>query len=458
MTEPQSANASSAGQPPAGGTLAFMTRALRYRNYRLFFAGQLVSLIGTWLSMVATSWLVYRLAHQEMPRREALVLGLVGFASQIPVFLCSPFAGVWIDRWPRHRILIATQTSSMLQSFALAGLAYSGVIAIWQIVALNLLQGFVNAFDLPARQAFVVEMVEDRRDLSNAIALSSSMVHASRLLGPSLAGVLIYWVGEAVCFFIDGVSYLAVLLALLAMRVRPFRPPQGAGSAWRSFVEGVRYAVRFRPIVALLSMVAVTSLMTMSQATLMPIYAAEVLGGNERTLGLLLAASGLGALIGSLYLASRRTVLGLGRVIALGAIALGLALILLGLVRHLTSALPLLLVAGTSMVVLMASCNTLLQTIVDDDKRGRVMSLFAMAFMGMTPFGSLLAGTLASAIGAPATLAIAGGICAIAGLIFLRNLPWLRALIRPIYVERGVLPELALGLQATSDAARIGEE
>jgi MFS family permease len=435
-------------QDPATSNLRFILRALRYRNYRLFFSGQIVSLTGTWLTTVASSWLVYRLAT-ESGQSVALMLGLVGFAGQIPVFLLTPLAGVWVDRWNRHTILVVTQTLSMIQSFTLAALALAGVIDIPQLIALNLFQGFVTAWDVPARQAFTVEMVEDSDDLSNAIALSSSMVHSARLFGPALAGYLIYAFGEGYCFLIDGISYLAVIGALVAMRVRPVARPISALRALASLREGLHYAFGFRPIRTLILLVAVTSLVATSQSTLMPIFAAQVLGGQERTLGLLLGSAGLGALVGSLYLASRRTVVGLGRVIAIACATLGVGLILFSVSRSLEFSLPLLSVVGFSMVVQMASTNTVLQTIVHDDKRGRVMALYTMAFLGVAPLGSLLAGGVAALVGAPMTLTLAGAVCIVAASVFASRLPSLRPLIRPIYQRKGILPQIAEGIQST---------
>jgi MFS family permease len=427
-----------------------MLRALRYRNYRLYFGGQLISLVGTWLTTVATSWLVYRLANRDMPDRVAFILGVVGFAAQLPVFLVSPAAGVLVDRWNRHRILVVTQTLSMFQSFALAGLTLSGIITIPQIILLNMFQGLVNALDMPARQSLVVELVENREDLSNAIALTSSTVHAARLIGPAVAGALIYQFGEGICFLIDGFSYLAVIVALLVMRLhRPIVETKFA-HPWLAFKEGLAYAFGFRPIRTLLVLVAVISLGSMSQSVLMPIFAAQVLHGQEMTLGLLLGSSGCGALIGSLYLASRRTVVGLGRVIMLACCVLGLGLIGFAASRWLGLSMAVLLAVGGSLVVLLASCNTLLQTIVEDDKRGRVMSLFSTAFMGMAPFGSMLAGLVANAIGAQWTLVIAGGVCLGCGVVFGLKLPAIRTLVRPIYVQKGILPEMAAGMRSTA--------
>jgi MFS family permease len=365
---------------------------------------------------------------------------------------------VWVDRWSRHRILVFTQTCSMLQSFALAALTYYEVITIGQVIALSALQGLINAIDIPTRQALVVELVEHRDDLSNAIALNSSMVHSARLLGPALAGWIIYRSSEAACFFIDGFSYLAVIVALLAMRLKRREHLVTHGRAWHSLMEGFAYAGRFAPIRALLVLVAMTSLFSMSQSVLMPLMADRTFGGQERTLGLLLGATGLGALIGSLYLASRKTVVGLGNVVMAACYLLGGGLVAFAWSRQLAVALPLLAINGFAMVVQMATSNTLLQTIVEDDKRGRVMSLFTMAFMGMTPFGSLLAGTLAMQLGPSLTLTIAGGGCVLAATAFAVKLPAMRRLVRPIYEAKGILPPIAEGMRETATLATTTQE
>jgi MFS family permease len=419
--------------PPAGA--GFMVRALRHRNYRLFFSGQSVSLVGTWMTRIATSWLVYRLTGS------ALLLGLVGFAGQIPSFLLAPFAGVLIDRWDRHRLLVITQILAMLQSAALAVLALTGVINIWHVLALSLFQGLINSFDMPARQAFVVQMVEDRADLSNAIALNSSMVNAARLLGPSIGGVLIAAVGEGWCFFWDAVSYLAVIASLLLMRL-PARPPRTAA---RSKVlpelrEGLAYVAGSPPIRSILLLLALVSLVGMPYTVLMPIFASKILHGGPHTLGFMMAATGVGALLGALFLARRRSVLGLGKVIPAMAALFGAGLVAFSLSRFLGLSLVLLLATGTGFMVTMSASNTVLQTLVEDSKRGRVMSFYTMAIMGMTPFGSLLAGGLASRIGAPRTLLLGGLGCIVAALWFTLLLPKLRERVRPIYMEMGILP------------------
>ncbi len=437
--------ASSAKERSAGG-FAFMLRALSHPNFRLFFAGQSVSLIGTWMTRIATSWLVYRLTGS------ALLLGVVGFAGQIPSFLLAPFAGVLVDRWSRHRLLVWTQVLALLQSLAMAILTLTGVIRMWQVIALSVFQGLINAFDMPARQAFVVEMVERREDLANAIALNSSMVNAARLLGPSLGGVIIAAVGEGWCFMIDAISYLAVIASLIVMRITPRLLKRGAGAnLFQQMREGWNYVVRFAPIRSVLLLLAVVSLVGMPYTVLMPVFAEQVLHGGPNTLGLLMAASGVGALFGAILLAVRKSVLGLGKFIPLMAGTFGAGLIAFSFTRVLWLALLLMIVTGLGFMVQMAASNTVLQTIVDEDKRGRVMSFYTMAFMGTAPFGSLLAGSIAEKIGAPHTLLFGGIGCILGALWFAQSLPALRRDVRPIYVRIGILPEVATGIQQSTE-------
>ncbi len=397
-----------------------MWRALRSRNYRLFFSGQTISLIGTWLTRVATGWLVYRLTD------DALLLGVAGFAGQIPTFLIAPFAGVLIDRWNRHRVLVVTQIFSLVQSALLAFFALTNTIDVAHIIVLNVMQGLINAFDTPARQAFVVEMIEDRADLPNAIALNSSMVNAARLLGPSIAGVLIAATNEGWCFLIDAFSYVAVIASLLAMKV----PARARATRHRRLAdelrEGARYVAHHAPIRSVLMLLALISLMGMPYIVLMPIMAADVLHGGAHTNGFLMSASGVGALAGAFYLARRRSVHGLGRVIAMAAAGFGLGLVLFSRSTTLWLSMPLLVFTGFSMIVQMAASNTVIQTLVDEDKRGRVMAFYTMAFFGMTPLGSLLAGLFARSLGAPDTLLVGGVICMIAAAGFARALPAVR--------------------------------
>ncbi len=413
-----------------------IVRSLRSRNYRLFFAGQSISLIGSWMTRVATSWLVYRLTHS------AFLLGMASFVGQIPLFFLAPLAGVWIDRWDRHKVLVVTQVLSMVQSFILAALALSGIINIWELIALMLLQGCLNSFDMPARQAFVVQMVDRREDLPNAIALNSSMVNAARLVGPAIAGVVIALFGEGYCFLIDGFSFLAVIASLLAMRLERRPPAAEQKNLLEALVEGWRYVLGSVPIRSILLLLALVSLLAMPYTVLMPIFAAQTLHGGAHTMGYLMSCVGLGALAGAIALAGRQSVLGLGRVIFQSSGILGLAMVGFGLSRVLWLSMIFLLASGYGMMRQMAASNTILQTILEEGKRGRVMSFYAMAFAGMAPFGSLLGGSMAAKIGAPNTVMICGALCVICSLLYVRELPRMREFIRPIYVRLGILPEL----------------
>ena len=425
---------------------AFILRALAHKNYRLFFAGQSISLIGTWMTRIATAWLVYRLTGS------ALLLGVVGFAGQIPSFLLAPLAGVLVDRWNRQRLLVITQVLAMFQSLALALLTMTGLIKMWHVIVLSVLQGLINSFDMPARQAFVVEMVEKREDLANAIALNSSMVNAARLLGPSIGGVVIAAVGEGWCFMIDAVSYIAVIASLLAMTItaRVIQPTKDA-NVFQQLREGWSYATHFAPIRNVLLLLALVSLVGMPYTVLMPVFANDVLHGGPNTLGLLMAASGVGALVGALFLAARKTVLGLGKFIPLMAGAFGAGLIAFSFTRVLWLSLALMVVTGLGFMVQMAVSNTVLQTIVDEDKRGRVMSFYTMAFMGTAPFGSLLAGSVADRIGTPHTLLCGGIGCILGALWFATTLSDLRRDVRPIYERIGILPEVATAIQHSTE-------
>jgi MFS family permease len=423
-----------------------MLRALAYRNYRLFFGGQLVSLVGTWITTTATNWLVYRLTGS------AFLLGVIAFASQFPAFLLGPFAGIVVDRHDRHRLLVVTQTLSMLQSFALASLVLSGRITLEWIAILSVAQGLINAFDMPGRQSFLVTMIENRADLGNAIALNSSMVNVARLVGPSVAGILIAAIGEGWCFFIDGLSYIAVIAALLRMRISHSTTATAASrAAMDQFTEGVRYAFGFHPIRSIILLLALVSLVGVPYAVLMPVFATTVFHGGPHTLGILMTSSGCGALLGAMWLAGRRSVVGLGRVIPLASALFGAGLIAFALTRVLSLAIPCLVIAGFGFMVQMAASNTLIQTIVDDEKRGRVMSFYMMAFLGTAPFGSLIAGALSVRIG-PAQTLVVGGLCCIVGALwFASALPAIRAAVRPIYVRLGILPEMAKGLVQASE-------
>jgi MFS family permease len=389
------------------------------------------------MTRIATSWLVYRLTDS------ALLLGVSGFASQVPAFFFAPIAGVLVDRWDRRRTLVVTQVLAMVQSFALAALALSGHINIWWIISLALCQGLINAFDMPARQAFVVEMIDDRADLSNAIALNSSMVNGSRLLGPAVAGVIIAKVGEGYCFLIDGISYIAVIISLLAMHVA-HREPRKSTRAWHELMEGWRYVSESPAIRSILLLLGLVNMVGMPYSVLAPIVAGTVLHGNANTLGLLMGASGVGALVSAISLTLRKSVIGLGRMIPISAGLFGGGLILFGLSKSLPLSMLLMAVTGFGMMQQMAASNTILQTIISDTKRGRVMAFYTLAVVGVTPWGSLMAGSLAERIGAPATLASSGVICVAMSIWFAVRLPLVRNAIRPIYVELGIVKKPVL--------------
>ncbi len=388
--------------------LKFLLRSLAHRNYRLFFVGQGISLVGSWMQIIALSWLVYRMTNS------AFLLGIVGFASQIPTFILAPFAGVLADHWRRRSILVVTQVAAMLQAFILAALALTGAIQVWHIIALSTLLGLINAFDVPARQAFVVDLIEKRQDLGNAIALNSLTFNGARLVGPSLAGILVAVVGEGVCFLINGISFLAVIFALLAMKIDLKDTPQEEYSLLERMKEGLFYTFNHVPIRRILTIVTLMSLLGMSYVVLMPVFAKDILGGGAETLGFLMGSLGVGALGGAVYLASRKNVSWAENNIFVSTLGFSLALAAFSFSRNFWLSLILILSVGFSVIVQISSCNIMVQTMVDDDKRGRVMSFYMMSFLGMAPFGSLLAGSLASRIGAPHTLLLSALMCLLA--------------------------------------------
>ena len=409
--------------------------ALRSRNYRLFFAGQGLALIGSWMTQVATVWLVYNLSDSPW------MLGVVGFTSQIPTLILLPFAGVLIDRWNRHRVIVSTQILAMVQSLALAVLALTGVINIWQILVLSFFQGAINAFDAPARQAFVPELVEKKEDLANAIALNSSMFNGARLIGPAIAGLVIATVGASYCFLIDGLSYIAVIAGLLAMQIKARNIPATNTKPLQRLKEGFVYAFGFPPIRAILLLLALVSFAGMSHTVLVPIFATKILQGGPQALGFLMAASGVGAFAGAISLISRKSIVGLGKWIAVSPAIMGFGLIGLGLSRVLSLSLIMMLFVGFGFIIQFAGGNTFLQTIVEDDKRGRVMSIYTMALFGVTPFGNLVAGGLANYIGAPNTVIIGGIVCVLGSIVFTKQLPAFKILVRPLYQKMGLIPQ-----------------
>jgi MFS family permease len=411
------------------GGLPATLRALKHRNFQLFFGGQLVSVTGTWMQTVAQSWLVYRITGSS------LLLGTVGFASQIPVFLLAPLGGMVADRHDRQRIVIGTQAASMVLALLLAVLTLAGTVQVWHIVVLATLLGVANAFDIPARQAFLVDMV-GREDLMNAIALNSSMFNGARIVGPAVAGVLVAVIGEGWCFFANAVSYVAVIVGLVMMRVpRPFRKPP-AGSPWTQILEGFRFVGHTRPIRAILLLLGLVSLVAMPYTVLMPVFADRILHGGAGGLGILMSATGVGALLAAFTLASRTGVRGLGRWVAYSCGGFGASLVLFAVSRSFWLSTALLVPAGFCMMLQMASSNTLIQTMVPDDLRGRVMSVYSMMFMGMAPFGALMGGALAHRLGAPLTVATGAVACMGGAVWFGLTLPKIRVEARRLIVAQ----------------------
>jgi MFS family permease len=432
-----------------GGRLKMIARALRSRNYRLFFFGQGLSLIGTWMQRTALLWLVGT-TYPDV-RIAAFWLGVVGFSSHIPALVLTPLAGALADRWNRHRMLVVTQFLAMIQAFVLAILTLTGVVEIWHIIGLALWLGMVNAVDIPVRQSFVIEMVDRPEELHNAIALNSSIVNVGRLLGPALGGVLTALFGAGVCFLLNGISFLTVIAALLAMRITPRQMQPTTKHVLQNLAEGFRYAYTFAPIRSLLLLLTLVSLTGFPYASLLPAFAKHILVLGPKGYGSLVSGIGIGALAGAIYLAGRESVRGLDRIIALAPALLGGVLIAFSLSRSFVLSLLLMPLLGLGQIMLLAAGNTVLQSIVEEDKRGRVMSFYALSFMGMLPLGNLLAGLVARHIGPSMTVAVGGAICIAGALHFSRKLPALRSHVDPIYMSKGIIPEVATGLQAAAD-------
>jgi len=419
--------------PPAArdSRLALAVRALRHRNFQLFFAGQLISLIGTWMQIVAQSWLVYRLTGS------ALLLGTVGFASQIPVFIMAPIGGIVADRKNRKHVVIATQVASMTLAAILAALTLTGKVQVWQIIVLAAGLGTVNAFDIPARQAFLIDMV-GREDLMNAIALNSSMFNGARVIGPAVAGILVASIGEGWCFFANAVSYIAVIIGLLLMRIEHPANLAGEGSPLEHIIEGFSFARNARPIRAILILLGVMSIVGMPYAVLMPVFAAQILHGGARALGILMGATGVGALLGAMSLAARASLKGLSKVIAICAGGFGVSLILFAFSKIFWLSTALLIPVGFTMMAQMASSNTLIQAMTPDKLRGRVMAVYSMMFMGMAPFGAFFAGAVAHRWGAPWTVAMGGIACITSAIVFGRHFPTIRGEARELILAQGM--------------------
>ena len=425
-------------------------RALNHKNFRLYFGGQGISVVGTWVQRIALTWLVYRLTNS------AFLLGIVGFAGQIPLLIVTPFAGVLADRMDKHKILLYTQTLSMVQAFILALLVLTNTIKVWEIIFLSILLGLIDAADMPTRQSFMVEMVgNNREDLSNAIAINSSMVNAARLIGPAIAGILISLVGEGWCFFLNAVSYTAVIFSLVKMDIDHKSAPTKKKKTINELKEGLQYAFGFPPIKSILILLALVSFMGTPIRILVPVFVKQFFHGGADLFGFLMGASGLGALTGAAILMNRKSVLGLGKLITYAVIAFGAGLIAFAISHVLFLSVIFMFMTGIGMMIQLAGSNTMLQTIVDNDKRGRVMSLYAMSFRGIAPFGSLLAGAAAGLIGASLTLIIGGFFCLAGAIYFLVNLPRMRMLIRPIYIRLGIIPE---ALEGVGTATRLTYE
>ncbi len=420
-------------------------RSLRHRNYRLFFGGQSISLIGTWMQRITMPWLVYHMTGS------AFQLGLVSFAGQIPTFILSPLAGAVTDKFPKYRILLVTQIISLIQAMILAILALTGTIHIWHIVVLSIILGCVNAFDVPSRHSLVIEMVEKKEDLGNAIALNSMMFNGARLIGPSIAGIMLATAGEGVCFLINAISYIFVIVSLTMMTINKQGKTVSNGNLFEEMKEGLNYTFGFKPIRHIIILLAVVNLLGASYQVLMPVFAKDILGGGSGIYGFLMGAAGLGALAGATYLASKETVIKLGRIIPAASAMFGLGLVAMSFSRHLSAALVFIAIAGLGLMLHTASSNTILQTITDDDKRGRVMSFYTLAIMGTAPFGSLLAGSLAKLLGTPVTVFIGGLSCIAGALVFYRRLPELKKTVRPVYVKMGLVPEVVSGIQTASE-------
>jgi MFS family permease len=407
-------------------------RSLQYRNYRLFFAGQGISLIGTWMQRIAMPWLVYNLTGS------VFLLGVVSFSGQIPTFILTPLAGVITDRWSKYRVILLANVLSLIQAFILAILCLTGTVQLWEIIVLAVGLGIVNAFEVPARQSFVVDMVEKKEDLGNAIALNSLIFNGARIIGPSIAGIILASSSEGICFMINAVSYIFVIISLLMMDKLQKPVTKTAEHVIKELIDGLRYTFGYSPIKHLIILLTVSSLLGMSYSVLMPVFTKEILHGGSHTYGFLMGAAGVGALMGAIYLASRESVIKLGRIVPFSAMLFGLSLIALSFSRNFPVSLILMLFIGLGMMMQTAASNTILQTITDDDKRGRVMGFYSMAIMGTAPFGSLMAGALAKCAGVPLTILFVGAATVIGAIFFLKELPELKKIVHPVYIRMGL--------------------
>jgi MFS family permease len=417
-------------------TIKNIFSSLRSRNYRLYFTGQGISLIGTWMQNIALSWLVYRLTGS------VFLLGLIGFTNQIPTFVLAPFSGVITDRYNRHRIMILTQILYMVQALIIALLVLFNLIEVWHIVVLSIISGIISAFDAPARQSLVIDLIDNPDDLGNAIALNSAIFNSARLVGPAIAGVTIAAVGEGICFLLNTLSFIAVIAALLRLRIPVKQVTIRSTNFKKSFTEGIHYTFQSVPIRTLIMLLATLSLFGFPFMILLPAYAKDILHGSSDTLGFLMSSMGAGALTGAIYMAARKSVLGLGKIIAVNTFMLGLAIVLASFSVKMHFSLIEFFFGGLSMTLSLAAINTLLQTITDEDKRGRVMSFYAMAMMGTTPIGNLISGAIASGIGISFTLLIGGFITMVSGIGFGLKRKSLQKYVHPIYRSKGIMPAI----------------
>lgn len=406
-----------------------MFRSLNYRNYRLFFSGQGISLIGTWMHRIAMPWLVYEITGS------VFLLGVVSFSGQIPTFILTPLAGVITDRWSKHRVILLANILSLIQAFVLAILCLTGAVQLWHIIVLAVGLGIVNAFEVPARQSFIVDMVEKKEDLGNAIALNSIIFNGARIIGPSIAGIILASSSAGVCFLINAVSYVFVIISLLMMDRIPKPLRKKEEHVFKELIDGFNYTFGYAPIKHLIILLTISSLLGMSYSVLMPVFTKEILHGGSHTYGFLMGAAGVGALIGAIYLASRESVIRLGRIVPFSAMLFGISLIALSFSRNIPLSLVLMFFIGLGMMTQTAASNTILQTITDDDKRGRVMGFYSLAIMGTAPFGSLIAGGMAKVVGAPLTILFVGSATVIGAFFFLKELPELKKIVQPVYLK-----------------------
>ncbi|NOU18642.1 MAG: MFS transporter [Bacteroidales bacterium] len=400
--------------------VGFAFRALKSKNFKLFFIGQIVSLLGTFIQQIALGWLIYTLTNS------AVYLGVIGFAAQIPALILTPIAGVYADRMNRRKVLIAAQTVAMFMALLMATLYFTGLIQVWHIIVIAIINGMAMAFDTPFRHAFLLEMVGDKELLQNAIALNSTLINSARFIGPMIGGFIIALVGEGYCFLINGLSFLAVIIALMSMKVIPANKGKTHGSIFRDLIEGFQYSYSFKPIKYLLLLVITTGFFGLSYQVFLPVFARDILHGNSQMLGFLTGTMGAGALTGAFYLASRKGISRIPKLILISAITFSVALMGFSISQNTAISLILMYFVGFGMIVQFASTNTLIQTIVDEDKRGRVVALYGMSFMGITPLGSLLLGTITPWAGVQYTIFTSAFICFVVAINFSRRLPIVR--------------------------------